>query len=182
MSKAEKTEAKKSLKLLIGLLAVIGILVLAWIVMLIINIYNYIYPTANSYLTEEEQAVLAVEFELEGVTDKISAANYTDDCFRLEVEYFETCEEMFDCLEFKSETMKNTALELVENADNGSWPESYKNLEYEEINVLSLPHARFFEGEQDVTIHLFHDENGYGFIAEKMRVINGEALAIAQGR
>jgi len=178
-----KNTVKKSAKVVIGILAVIGALALIYIVMLIINIYKYIHPTPNDNLTDAERVVLAEEFELEGVTDKITAAVYTDDCFRVEVKYFETCEEMLDGLEFSSDGAKNTALELLGNLEPDSGAETYKNLYGDEIQVTALSsHDRLFAGEQYVTIYVFRDEDGYGFIAEKGMVINGQALRIAQGR
>jgi len=152
------------------------ILILAYLASNLINIKAFVKSDVNDDLTEEERGVLAEEFEMKNVEDKIAAASYSTNSMRLEVKYFGSCEEMFEQIEFKSEDAKTNALRWAANLD--LYVEPYKDLEGNEIKVFTLNHSRFLAGDQCVDINLFYDENGYGFIAEKGEIVNEETCEI----
>lgn len=149
--------------------ALIIIALVSVVLISVIKIINYTKLETNNSLTEQQQQMLAVEFDLEEVSNKIETVGYVTDSLRIEVNGFTSIEELLDNLNFKSENDYNAILKR-----KNDFSYNYTNISGDRINTICFDSTEYLNLNTTCIIYIYKYNTSYGFIAEKSFVDNSD--------
>ncbi len=127
----------------------------------------------NNKLTDKQKAILAAEYGLTDITDRIVCAEIIEDSLRIEVEKYESFEKLLDSFDFKSKDLYNMTLKKRERFNN-----SYTKISGDIVSSIIIDSVSELNSDIAYTVYIYECDNGYGFATEKTYISNSKVFDI----
>lgn len=135
----------------------------------VLKISDFLHYDFSDKLTGGQQQILADEFDLNSISDKIISVSHKNGVICIDIGYFDTVENLLDSLNFKSEKL----YEMVsERKDNFTY--EYKKISGEKVDTIRLDSERFLNLNKPCVVYIYKNTDGYAFTVEKESVSNPE--------
>ncbi len=141
----------------------------ATIIGCVLKIAKFLHYDFCDKLTKNQQQILAEEYDMNNISDKIISVSHRKGILSIDVGYFDTVEALLDNLDFKSDKLYEM---ILERKDNFTY--EYKKISGEKVNTMRLDSERFLDLKNPCVVYIYKDSKGYAFTVEKESVSNQE--------
>ncbi len=141
----------------------------ATVIVSVLKIAKFMHYDFNNKLTDNQQQILAAEYDMNNISDKIISVSHRKGVLSIDVGYFDTVEALLDNLDFKSD--KHYKM-VSERKDNFTY--EYKKISGAKVNTMRLDSERFLDLKNPCVVYIYKDSKGYVFTVEKESISNSE--------
>lgn len=134
-----------------------------------LKIAKFLHYDFNDKLTDNQRQILAAEYDMNDISDKIISVSHRKGVISIDVGYFDSVEKLLDNLSFKSEKLHEM---VSERKDNFTY--EYKKISGEKVDTMRLDSERFLDLKYPCVVYIYKDSDGYSFTVEKQSVGNPE--------
>lgn len=145
----------------------------ATIIACVMKITKFTHYDYNNKLSSDQKQILAKEYDIEDISDRIIAVNYKNDELCIDVGYFDTVDALLDTLDFKSDKHYDI---VSERKDNFTY--EYKKISGKKFDTIRIDSQKMLNTKVPCIIYIYKESNGYAYTVEKESVSNEEIFKI----